>query len=93
MTLRMLDPTYDDKGEPFRLAPRVGGFKGLTVGVVSNGKKGTEPFFNAMERILIDEEGAASFHVFRKDNYSAPVPAHILAEAKSWDIAFTGIGD
>ena len=93
MTIRMLDPTYDDKGAPFELAPRVRSFKGLTVGVVSNGKKGTEPFFSAMEKILVEEEGATSFQVFRKDNYSAPVPAHILAEAKSWDLAFTGIGD
>jgi len=93
MTIRMLDPTYDGAGAPFALAPRLGALKGLTVGVVSNGKKGTYPFFDSLEKQLVEDLGVKSVVHRVKGNYSATVPEAILAEAKSWDFAFTGIGD
>lgn len=92
MTLEILDPTHEAGAPAFRLASRLPSLAGKTVGIVSNGKKGTRPFFDAMERELVEKHGAI---VVRrtKSNYSAPADAPIMEEAKSWDALIAGIGD
>ena len=40
-------------------APRLDTLRGATVGIVSNGKKGTKPFFDAFEQALVDTHGAS----------------------------------
>jgi len=91
--IEVLDPTHGGGGASFQMAPRIAALSGKTVGVISNNKRGTRPFFAALERELVDNHGAASVVLKIKDNYSAPASAAIMAEAKTWDVAFTGIGD
>tara|TARA_R110002096_G_scaffold54362_21_gene140304 strand:+ start:2745 stop:3026 length:282 start_codon:yes stop_codon:yes gene_type:complete len=93
MSIEVLDPTYGGKSAAFALASRVGSLQGKTIGVISNGKRGTRPFFAALERTLLDEMGAARVVMHIKSNYSAPADAHIMQEAPEWDAAFVGIGD
>ncbi|MCA8929292.1 MAG: hypothetical protein KDC18_14590 [Alphaproteobacteria bacterium] len=92
MTIEVLDPTYGGGAAAFALAPRLGSLEGKTVGVISNGKRGTRPYFAALERMLL-EQGAARVVLRTKSNYSAPADAPIMAEAADWDAAFVGIGD
>ncbi len=92
MSIEVLDPTYGGGAAAFALAPRLGTLKGKTVGVISNGKRGTRPYFAALERMLL-KEGAARVVLHTKSNYSAPADAHIMAEVPEWDAAFVGIGD
>jgi hypothetical protein len=92
MSIEVLDPTYGGGAAAFALAPRLGSLAGKTVGVISNGKRGTRPYFDALERMLL-EQGAARVVTHIKSNYSAPADALIMAEVSQWDAAFVGIGD
>jgi len=92
MSMEVLDPTHEAGAPAFRPAARLPSLAGRTVGIVSNGKKGTRPFFDAIERELTEVHGAIAVRRV-KSNYSAPMDAHILEEARSWDALIAGIGD
>jgi hypothetical protein len=92
MSIEVLDPTYGGAANAFALAERLNSLQGKTVGIISNGKKGTRPFFAALERYAI-EAGAAQVVQRTKSNYSAPAEASIVADVRNWDAAFVGIGD
>ncbi len=93
MSIEILDPTYGGGTAPFAMAGRLSSLEGKTVGIISNGKKGTRPFFSALEKELMEIHGAASVERLTKSNYSAPADSEIMAAAERWDLAFTGIGD
>lgn len=93
MSIIVLDPTYGGGVAPFALSPRLATLKGKTVGVISNGKKGTGRLFEALRSQLIAQAGVAEVILRVKSNYSAPAEAEIMADAENWDAAFTGIGD
>jgi hypothetical protein len=93
MSLQVLDPTFDGEGAVFTAATRLSSLQGKTVGLVSNGKRGSEPFFHAIAQQLKDKHGVAEVVIRKKGNYSAPMEPHILAESAGWDAAFTGVGD
>ena len=49
MSIEVLDPSWEDGNvADFSRAERPGALAGLTVGVISNGKQGTRPFFEAL---------------------------------------------
>ena len=89
----VLDPTHETDSPGFSLAKRLSGLEGMTVGIISNNKKGTKPFFAAIEKELIETYGAARVVRRAKSNYSAPADAAIMEEAKSWDAIIAGVGD
>ncbi|MBL4721904.1 MAG: hypothetical protein JKY20_12345 [Alphaproteobacteria bacterium] len=93
MSLQILDPTHEGAAREFALAPRQQTLEGMTIGVISNGKKSTKPFFDAMEKELIETYGVATVVRRIKSNYSAPAESEILEEAKQWDALIAGIGD
>jgi len=93
MSIQVLDPTHEADGQPFALAPRLQSLQGTTVGLLSNGKYGTRPFFDAIEHELIDGHGVAKVIRVTKGNYSAPAEDEIMADARSWDALIAGIGD
>jgi hypothetical protein len=93
MTLEVLDPTYGAATAGFALASRIGSLEGKTIGVISNGKRGTRPFFDSLEKYLTEECGAANVVLHTKSNYSAPAEPSIIADVANWDAAFVGIGD
>ena len=51
--IEVLDPTYKDDASSFRYAPGLENLNSATVGIISNGKKGTSHFFNAMEYLPV----------------------------------------
>ena len=93
MIFRVLDPTPENTAPPGRKAPRLDTLSGKTVGFISNGKEGTKAFFAHLEDVLRNEYGVAKVVLRTKPNYSAPAPAAIIGEIKSWDAVISGIGD
>ncbi len=93
MSIEFLDPTHESGAAPFSLAKRLTTLKGATVGIVSNGKKGTRPFFDAVERELIERLGVANVVRTTKSNYSAPAEAEIMTQTERWQALISGIGD
>jgi hypothetical protein len=93
LSIEFLDPTHEADAHDFALARRLDGLAGATVGIVSNGKKGTKPFFDALERELVDRHGVAKVVRATKANYSAPAEPELLKEAEKWQALIAGVGD
>ena len=93
MSIEFLDPTHEAAAAEFAAPRRLATLAGATVGIVSNGKYGTKPFFDAFERELVERHGVAKVVRRTKSNYSAPADAEIMAEARAWDALIAGIGD
>lgn len=93
MRIEILDPTHESDTRAFAPAKRLETLAGATVGIVSNGKKGTRPFFDAVEREFVERHGVAKVVRLTKANYSAPAEPGILNEAERWQALIAGIGD
>ncbi len=91
--MEILDPTHEGVSPDFAPASRLKSLDGATIGVISNGKKGTKPFFDALERELIEKYGVATVVRRTKSNYSAPADADLMEEAKQWHALVAGVGD
>jgi len=93
MTIEILDPSHEAVRQDFAIAPRLNTLTGKTIGVISNGKKGTKPFFDAFEQELKTAYQVAQVVRVTKENYSAPAEASIMRDALEWDALIAGIGD
>jgi hypothetical protein len=93
MSFEVLDPSHEDDARAFTAAKRLDSLNGATVGVISNGKKGTQPFFDALERELRERYAVAKVVRLTKSNYSAPVEPELLNEAERWQALIAGVGD
>ena len=93
MPIEVLDPTWGDDAAPFSEAAPLAGVAGATIGIVSNGKQGTRPFFAALADELTTVHGAAEVVVVVKGNYSAPADAAVMDRATAWNALISGIGD
>ena len=93
MPIEVLDPTYGDDTREFALADRPISLEGAIVGVISNGKQNTRPFFDALERELLEHHGVAEVVRATKSNYSAPADSEIMDRARQWTALVAGVGD
>ncbi len=91
--MELLDPTHEQDPAGFAAPKRLATLKGATIGVISNGKENTKPFFDHVERLLRDSHGVAKVIRRIKANYSAPAQHALLAEAMGWDAVLAGVGD
>ena len=93
MTIEVLEPTIEGDTSSFKYAAGLKNLKGATIGIISNGKKGTFHFFNALEDQLTKKYKAGEVIRVVKKNYSAPAEEEIMKEVKKWDAAIAGVGD
>ncbi|MDA1369487.1 MAG: hypothetical protein O2971_01830 [Proteobacteria bacterium] len=93
MIYRVLDPTSEESGKVTGLARRLITLRGTKVGLISNGKEGTNDFFAIVERLLYERFSVAEVISRVKANYSAPAAASIIDEVRNWNAVITGIGD
>jgi hypothetical protein len=93
MSMEFLDPTHEADARNFAAAKRLQSLQGTTIGIVSNGKKGTRPFFDALDRELRQQYGVAEVVRLTKSNFSAPAEAGLLHDAAKWHALISGIGD
>lgn len=93
MTIEVLDPSYGEEPSQFFAAPRLASLQGLTVGIISNGKQNTIPFFDAVQVELQQTYGVAEVVRVTKGNYSAPAGDAIMDDAKRWHALVAGVGD
>ncbi len=92
MTIEVLDPSHGEEPTVFNPAPRLDGLSEAVVGIISNGKQGTLPFFDALERELL-ALGVGAVDRVTKGNYSAPAEQPVMDRAKRWNALVAGIGD
>jgi hypothetical protein len=89
----VLDPSFDEDAVAFELPDRPVSLVGATVGIISNGKANTRPFFDHLARLLREEWGVAEVVLRTKSNYSAPAERGLIDEAARWAVLFAGVGD
>ncbi len=89
----VLDPSFEEQARSAELPARPASLAGATVGIISNGKLNTRPYFDHLERLLRDEWGVAEVVRRTKSNYSAPAEAALIDEAATWAAMFAGVGD
>ena len=93
MSIQVLNPTHEGDFKSFKVAEGLKSLKGAKVGIISNGKKGTFHFFNALEELLVKNHGVKKVIRVVKKNYSAPAEEEIMKEVNKWDAAIAGVGD
>ena len=93
MPISVLDPTTEAVNLAATSAARLGSLQGTTIGLISNGKEGTQGFFTHLKRLLHDRYNVAEVVLRTKHNYSAPAEAAIIDENQNWHAVVTGIGD
>ena len=93
MSIEFLNPTHEESSRDYIIAPKLSSLNGATVGIISNGKKGTYPFFEAFEKNLVTDFGVNKIIRKIKTNYSAPADDDIIEEIPKWDAVITGLGD
>ena len=93
MTIEVLDPSHEGDSRELNIASRLKELKGAKVGLISNGKRGTYPFFNALEELLKTKYEVGDVIRVVKKNYSAPAEEEIMTEVKKWDAVIAGVGD
>ncbi len=93
MSIKFLDPTHESATGAFEPAQRLASLEGAKIAIISNGKKNTKPFFDAMEIELRNAYGVAEVARLTKSNYSAPVEPEVLKEAEKWQAIIAGVGD
>ena len=91
--ITVLDPSYEEAAVPVALPARPSTLAGATVGIISNGKANTRPFFDHLDRMLREQWSVAEVIRRTKRNYSAPAEAELIAEAAGWAAMFAGVGD
>ncbi len=93
MSIEFLDPTHENAAGEFILAPRLNTIADKVIAIVSNGKKGTIPFFDAFEHALTTTHKVAEVVRITKYNYSTPVDTTLLGDAERWHALIAGVGD
>ena len=74
--MELLDPSHEQRfggGEP---APRLTSLAGTTIGVISNGKENTKPFFDLLSEALVRDHGAQRH---ADDDVLAALASHVAA--------------
>ena len=92
-SMELLNPTHEEKATGFESPARLTTLRGATIGIISNGKENTAPFFDEVERLLVTRHGVTQVIRRVKPNYSAPAPADLMAESQGWSAALAGVGD
>ena len=91
--MEFLDPSHEGDARAFAPAKRLASLKGATIAIVSNGKKGSKPFFDALEQEFVARHGVAKVVRLTKANYSAPAEPGLLDDAARWQALVAGVGD
>ena len=91
--ITVLRPDHDDDVAPLDLPHRPRDLAGATVGIISNGKANTRPFFDHLDALLRREWRVTDVVRRTKANYSAPAEHDLIAETAGWAVMFAGVGD
>ena len=91
--METMNPSHEQQVTVQDPPPRLPSLEGLVVGVISNGKENTVPFFDRVEAILLTDYGVSEVVRRTKANYSAPAEVELMKEAMGWDAVLSGVGD
>ena len=93
MTLRVLNPTFDDTQTTRATVSRLPSLAGRTVGLLDNGKLNVNTLLDHVETLLRSQHGVGSVIRLHKPDASRPVPAEVAKEFAGCDAVISAVGD
>ena len=93
MTIRVLDPTFEESISTVVMPSGLASLTGRSIGLLDNGKPKGRDFFAQMEQILRSQYGVTNILRFKKPDASRPAPAEMIAAASRCDAVISGVGD
>ena len=93
MSIRVLDPTFDDATTTTTRPERLATLQGRTIGLLDNGKLRVYELLNAVEEILRLQYGVTDVVRLKKPDASRPAPPEIIADMKQCDAVISAVGD
>ena len=93
MTIRVLDPTFEESISTAAVPDRLTSLTGCSVGLLDNGKQRGREFFDYLDEILRSQFGVANVLRFKKPDASRPAPVDVIAAASRCDAVISGVGD
>jgi hypothetical protein len=90
----VLHPAAEDVAEPQRLAPRLSGLQGTTVGLIDNHKRNANVYLEELGRLLQARYGVTEVVTYRKISQSMPTPDEVLDQlARTCDTIIHAVAD
>jgi hypothetical protein len=93
MSIRVLDPTFEETTTTARTAGPLQSLAGCTVGLLDNSKSNVSKILDYTEEILKTRHGVKAVVRFKKPDASRPAPAEVFAAAKECDAFISAVGD
>lgn len=95
MREELLDPTgASERAVDTTLAPRLRSLRGLTAGLLENGKPNAATLLSETARELRDSCGIRDFKMFQKSYFGTPVEESLIQKIlRNCDFAVAAIGD
>lgn len=91
--MKIVNPVVGSSSDVGKLASRQATLEGAVVGLLDNGKKGTERIFDNMEKILREQYHVADVLRVKKSDFSRPAPDVVLEQLAAASAVISGVGD
>ncbi len=83
LTTTVLNPAAEGTAVSQKLAPRLSGLQGVTVGLIDNHKGNSDVYLEALADLFKEQFGVARVINYRKDSQSVPTPPEVLDDLAS----------
>jgi hypothetical protein len=93
MSMRVLDPTFDDNTLTAPCPERLAALQGCTIGLLDNGKIRVYELLNHIEEILRSQYGVTTVVRFKKPDASRPAPSEVIADMQQCNAVISAVGD
>jgi hypothetical protein len=94
MSIRVLNPTFEEAATAANTVGKLTTLAGCTVGLLDNSKVNVNKILDYTEEILKTRHGVKAVRRFRKPDASRPAPAEVFtAAAKECDVFISAVGD
>lgn len=93
MSIRVLNPTFEETAPTTNAVGKLSTLAGCTVGLLDNSKVNVSKILDYTEEILKTQHGVKAVVRFRKPDASRPAPPEVFVAAKDCDVFVSAVGD
>ena len=93
MSIRVLNPTFEEATAAASAVGKLSTLAGCTVGLLDNSKINVSKILDYAEEILRTQHGVKAVVRFRKPDASRPAPAEVFTAAQECDAFISAVGD
>ena len=93
MSIRVLDPTFEENTAVSATVTGLKSLAGRTVGLLDNSKINVKQLLDHMEELLRTQYGVRAVVRLRKSDASRPAPPNVVAGMTGCDAIISAVGD